>query len=156
MLEISDSLFQLNLRLVSLRSAVFPQFPGHKLDLAEVEAELGRLYRAWQEAHQKVSQVEKRYEESQVSRHREEFSDLVSQRLTRLVRTQQYIDHSKPREPSQPPSTFRRLLRYGLVSGVMVASLLSVSYLWSYNQCQNNYYNQLWPLLSFSPGPRPF
>ena len=149
-------MFQLNLRLVSLRSAVFPQFPGHKLDLAEVEAELGRLYRAWQEAHQKVSQVEKRYEESQVSRHREEFSDLVSQRLTRLVRTQQYIDHSKPREPSQSPSTFRRLLRYGLVSGVMVASLLSVSYLWSYNQCQNNYYNQLWPLLSFSPGPRPF
>ena len=149
-------MFQLNLRLVSLRSAVFPQFPLHKLDVAEVESELGRLYRGWQEAHLKVSQTEKRFEESQVFRHREEFSDAVSQRLTRIVRTQQYIEHSNHRDDSKPPSTFRRILRFGLMSGVMLASLVSVTYLWSHNKCQNNYYNQIWPILSFSAGPRPF
>ena len=149
-------MFQLNLSLVSLRTAVYPQFPLHKLDVAEVETELGRLYRGWQETHLKVSRAEKRYEESQVSRHRQEFSDLVRQRLTRLARTQQYIDHNNPRDDTKPPSTFRRILRFGLVSSVMVASVLSVSYLWSYNNCQHNYYNQVWPLLSFSAGPRPF
>ena len=156
LLEISDSLFQLNLSLASLRSVVYPQFPLHKLDVAEVETELGRLYRGWQEAHLKVSQAEKRSEESQVSRHREEFSDLVAQRLTRLARTQQYIDHNNQSDDIKPTSTFRRILRFGLVSSVMLASIFSVSYLWSYNKCQHNYYNQIWPILSFSAGPRPF
>jgi len=156
LLEISDSLFQLNISLTSLRTVLYPQFPLHKLDVAEVESELGQLYRAWQSAHLKVTQAEKRYEESEVSRHREEFSDLVSQRLTRLARTQQYIDHNNHPDHSEPPSTFRRILRFGLVSSVMLASFLSVTYLWSYNKCQNNYYNQIWPVLSFSAGPRPF
>ena len=48
---------------MSLRTVVYPQFPLHKLDVAEVETELGRLYRAWQAAHLKVSQAEKRFEE---------------------------------------------------------------------------------------------
>jgi len=163
LLEISDSLFQLNLSLVTLRTGQFSQFPLRSLDVAEVERELGRVYAAWQETHGKVSQAENRNQEREVCRHQEQFSDLVSHRLSRLIRTEEFVssdkhgDNQNPREEEKPASTLSRLLRFGLVSSVMVVSVLSVSaYLWTHNKCEHNYYNQIWPVLSFSAGPRPY
>ena len=157
-------MFQLNLSLVSLRALHLPNFPQRNLDVAEVESELGRVYRAWQETHGKVSQAEMRNQERKAWRHQEQFSDLVSQRLSRLLRAEQFVSNNKNCDHSidqsdddkKPSSPLSKMLKFGLVSGVMLVSVLSVTYLWSYNKCQQNYYNQIWPILSFSAGPRPY
>ena len=50
-----------------------------------------------------------------------------------------------------------RVVRVGLVSGLVLASLLSSSYLWTAARCQHSYHAAVWPLLTFSSsGPRPY
>ena len=162
LLEISDSLLQLNLNLAAVRTAEFSQFPLHRPQVGEVESELGRVLASWQETHGKMSQAERRQQERKVCRQQQQFSHLVSHRLSRLVGAEQFVNTNQQCEGcdtssvNKSTSSLSRILRLGLVSGVVVVSVLSLSVLWSYNKCQNSYYHQIWPVLSFSGGPRPY
>ena len=154
MLEVSDSLFQLNIGLHSLRSS----HAVHSPEVAEVEAELGLVYTKWQEVHTSLARAEVSLQRSEAKRKQGEFSSLLTSRLSALASEDtDHDDGDGDDKMSVSGGWWRSVMRAGLVSGLLVASLVSGSLLWSQARCQHSYYSSVWPMLSYSViGPRPY
>ena len=161
----SDSLFQLNLGLHSLRSTL----PAQSSEVTEVEAELGRVYAKWQEVHTGLARAEVSLQRSEAilgrsalrseaRRHRGEFGSQLTTRLSALTSddTSDAGDHQMPAS-SVSDGWWRSVMKVGLVSGLVLASVVSGGLLWSEARCQHSYYSSVWPMLSYSAiGPRPY
>ena len=162
----SDSLFQLNLGLHSLRSSLQAQSP----EVTEVEAELGRVYANWQEVHTGLARAEVSLQRSEAilgrsalrseaRRHQGEFSSSqLTSRLSALTSddTSDAGDHQMPAS-SVSGGWWRSVMKAGLVTSLLLASVVSGGLLWSQARCQHSYYSSVWPLLSYSAiGPRPY
>ena len=160
LLEISETLFQLNISLHNLSISPAWQQYCHSW----VEAKLRETYTKWQHSHHLLAMEEAKHHEQDLQRQQGAFSNSLALRLQRLARTEEYVNTTSDytastEEETNPeaPSWWNKFIKYSLVSGVLIASLVSSSYFWSYNQCQQGYFSTIWPLLTYSSfGPRPF
>ena len=166
LLEISDTLFQLNMSLHNAKSSLTSP---HSLQVSEVEAKLRMVYSRWQATHQHLSQAENKHQRDQFYRQQGEFCNILSDKLSRVARTEEFVNSNIDTKDcdnaikavengdDSPGWWWRRLIKYSLVSGLVMVSMISSSYLWSYNKCQHGYYSSVWPMISFSSvGPRPY
>ena len=166
LLEISDTLFQLNMSLHNAKSSLTSP---HSLQVSEVEAKLRMVYSRWQATHQHLSQAENKHQRDQFYRQQGEFCNILSDKLSRVARTEEFVNNNTDTKDcdnaikavengdDSPGWWWRRLIKYSLVSGLVMVSMISSSYLWSYNKCQHGYYSSVWPMISFSSvGPRPY
>ena len=163
MLEISETLFQLNISLHNLSVSPAWQQYCHSM----VETKLRETYTKWQQSHHLLAVEEAKHHEQDLQIQQGAFSNTLVERLQRLARTEEYVNTTSDytariastEEDTTPeaPSWWNRFIKYSLVSGVVIASIMSSSYFWSYNKCQQGYFSTIWPLLTYSSyGPRPF
>ena len=153
-------MFQLNISLHNL--SVSPAWTQHCH--ARVESRLRDTYTRWQRSHHLLTLEEAKHHEEYMRRQQGAFGHTLAEKLDRLVRTEEYVNTtnsfavaSGEVSSKEATSWWCKFLKYSLVSGVVVASMMSSSYLWSYNKCQQSYFSSVWPLLTFtSYGPRPF
>ena len=153
LLEISDSLFQLNLRLHSLQSSPSSISP----EVTEVEAELRLVYSRWQEVHSDLTRAEVRHQRAEVQRRQGEFSSLLCERLSELNSCKE--DETEADGDQLPASGgwWRSVVKVSFVSSLLLASVVSAGLLWSQAKCQHLYYSSVWPMLSYTVmGPRPY
>ena len=155
MLEISNTLFSLNIDLHSLMTE--PPLTYH----SEVESKLRSTYYKWQLTFETLKDEELRHQQRQLRIQQDEFRETLINKLSRYHRTKEFVNNirDKPEtsEPSEAGSWWNRFLKYSIVSGVICVTLMSSSYFWSYNKCQQSYYSSIWPLLTFSSyGMRPY
>ena len=161
LLEISDTLFQLNMSLHNAKSSLTSP---HSLLVSQVEAKLRTVYSRWQMTHQHLTTAENKHQRDQFYRQQGEFCNILSDKLSRVARTEEFVnsntntkDCDNKDDNDSPSWWWRRLIKYSLVSGLVMVSLISSSYLWSYHKCQHGYYSSVWPVISFSSvGPRPY
>lgn len=133
-----------------------------------VEANLRTVYSRWQMTHQHLTNAENKHQRDQFYRQQGEFCNILSDKLSRVARTEEFVNSNTANtkdcdnkdddsEDDSPSWWWRRLIKYSLVSGLVMVSLISSSYLWSYHKCQHGYYSSVWPMISFSSvGPRPY
>ena len=125
-----------------------------------MEAELGQVYRQWQLVHSSLARAEVRLQRSEMQRQQGEFSCQLSQRLSQLAsEDQEDEDDSDDHHQMSPVSGgwWRSVIKAGLVTSLLLASVVSGGLLWSQARCQHSYYSSVWPLLSYSAiGPRPY
>ena len=124
-----------------------------------MEAELGKVYRQWQLVHSGLARAEVRLQRSEMQRQQGEFSCQLSQRLSQLASEDQEDDDSDDHHQMSPVSGgwWRSVMKAGLVTSLLLASVVSGGLLWSQARCQHSYYSSVWPLLSYSAiGPRPY
>jgi len=158
LLEISDSLLQLNMSLHKLRTKSKLVNP----DPSKLEEKLQNLYEKWRLTHQAVTEAENKHHSYQMEKQHGEFSELLTEKLSRLVRTEEYVTNASDYrgengDKSGGGGWWRSVVKYSLVTGVVLVSLVSASYVWSYNRCQHGYYSTIWPLITFTTtGPRPY
>ena len=127
-------------------------------EAAEMEAELGRVYREWQQVHSSLAKAEVRHQRSEMQRQRGEFSCQLSSRLSQLASEEQVEDSEDHQmSPSVSGGWWRSVMKAGLVTSLLLASVVSGGLLWSQARCQHSYFSSVWPLLSYSViGPRPY
>ena len=159
LLEISDTLLQLNMSLHKIRSKSKMVNP----EQCHLEEKLQKLYEKWRLTHQAVTDVESKHHCYQIEKQQGEFSELLTEKLSRLVRTEEYVKNNSDFNGKSGDKSgggggwWRSLVKYSLVTGVVLVSLVSSSYVWSYSKCQHGYYSTIWPLITFTTaGPRPY
>jgi len=159
LLEISDTLLQLNMSLHKIRSKSKLINP----EQCHLEEKLQKLYEKWRLTHQAVTDVESKHHCYQIEKQQGEFSELLTEKLSRLVRTEEYVKNNSDFNGKSDDKSgggggwWRSLVKYSLVTGVVLVSLVSASYVWSYSKCQHGYYSTIWPLITFTTtGPRPY
>ena len=155
LLELSDLLFDCNL---AVRVA----------GAAGAAARLTQLYTDWRELHQLVTRTET---EACLARIQSTAHISTPQPLGKIAKLLilALTDHkfdilcdiiavgdSKTTAAGGGVGWGGRLARLGLVSGLLLATSLTLSFYWGAGECNTRYYNQIWPVLSFTPGPRPF
>ena len=119
-----------------------------------MEAELAKVYRQWQEVHTGLARAEVGLQRSEVRRQQGEFTSLLSSRLSELASE---ADSDDQEMTSVSGGWWRSVLKAGLVSGLVMASMVTGGLLWTQVRCQHSYYSSVWPLLSYSViGPRPY
>ena len=122
-----------------------------------MEAELGRVYREWQQVHTSLARAEVRHQRSEMQRQQGEFSSQLSSRLSHLASEEQVEVTDDHHQMSVSGGWWRSVMKAGLVTSLLLASVVSGGLLWSQARCQHSYYSSVWPLLSYSAiGPRPY